>query len=174
MSSEIWILGLRGCERFDMAKGFGAPFGVLENMLDSGCPMLVSKRRVPLASFSCRTTRMLLGSAFLVVRGVFPRSFPGVLKSSATFLWSRSVMRQSGSAQGRNTHLVFREDLSHVLVEPVHLVARRKGELLNLGLRDRQGRISLFCDPGGRANLETRASSHRHCRRLVSLVSSRS
>lgn len=81
-----------------MAKGFGAPFGVLENMLDSGCVMLVSKQRVSLASSPRRTTRMLLGSAFLVVRGVFPRSFPGVLKSSATFLWSKSVVRQSDSA----------------------------------------------------------------------------
>ena len=32
------------------------------------------------------TTRASLGVAFFAVRGVLPRSFPGVLKSSATFL----------------------------------------------------------------------------------------
>lgn len=33
------------------------------------------------------TGRASSGLAFLAVLGVFPRSFPGVLKISATFLW---------------------------------------------------------------------------------------
>ena len=80
------ILGLRGWERFGIAKGLGAPFGVAENMLESGWGVLVSVRRVSPAFVWRRTIRRVDGGAFLAVRGVFPRSFPGVLKSSATFL----------------------------------------------------------------------------------------
>jgi hypothetical protein len=46
LSSATLILGLRGWEEFCIAKGFGAPFGVAENMFESGCAILVSVRRV--------------------------------------------------------------------------------------------------------------------------------
>lgn len=83
----------------DLAKGFGAPFGVAENMLDSGY-ITVSTYRLLLYSLRSHkgqsskrllTTRSSARLAFRVVRGVFPRSFPGVLNSSATCLKDQNI-----------------------------------------------------------------------------------
>lgn len=42
------------------------------------------------------TARASKGFAFLPVLGVFPRSFPGVLKTSATLLGEKSVLLWGG------------------------------------------------------------------------------
>lgn len=60
-----------------------------------------------------------------------------------------------------DAHLVLREDLGHVLIEPVQLVLGRKHKLLHLGLGNVESRRPLLCDPGRRPDGVTR-SSHRH------------
>lgn len=59
-----------------------------------------------------RTTRFSVWFAFLAVLGVLPRSFPGVLNSSATFLFSgqRGGARRGASIE--DAHIWFSENIS--------------------------------------------------------------
>ena len=57
---------------------------------------------------------------FLAVRGVFPRSFPGVLKMSATLLGVVSIESSHGIAIG--LQVVGGEYLAHMLIKPFHLI----------------------------------------------------
>lgn len=59
-----------------------------------------------------RTTRFSVWFAFLAVLGVLPRSFPGVLNSSATFLVSgqRGGARRGASIE--DAHIWFSENIS--------------------------------------------------------------
>lgn len=109
------------------------------------------------------TTRASAG--FLrAVLGVFPRSFPGVLKASANFLLtiSTSSTIENGSwCRECGVRLVLVKDTVHVLVEPIQLVSCGIRELLKLILCYLKRIRTLICDPRARTNLETR-SSHRH------------
>ena len=69
-----------------MAKGFGAPLGVAEKISERGYINQVSKGRIPTRSTWSLTARVSPGLTFRAVRGVLPRSFPGVLNISATLL----------------------------------------------------------------------------------------
>ena len=113
-----------------------------------------------------------------------PRNLPGVLKISATSLYTNHihishpcyvcvfvcVPREEnpgsrGSCRVRVSfflhvyaHLVLGEYLGHVLIQPVEFVPRREGKLLDFGMRDLQGRGSLLCDPWRGADGQTRPS----------------
>jgi hypothetical protein len=106
------------------------------------------------------TTRASAG--FLrAVLGVFPRSFPGVLKASANFLLEISTYSSSLWHLDCGVRLVFVEYAGHVFIEPVQLIPCGVGELLNLILCYLKRSRTLVCNPRARADLETR-SSHRH------------
>lgn len=72
----------------DDAKGLGAPLGVAEKTSDSGYLVSAKLRRLQIRRAQSLTTLFSLLFSLRVVRGVFPRSFPGVLNMSATFLWA--------------------------------------------------------------------------------------
>lgn len=59
-----------------------------------------------------RTTRFSVWFAFLAVLGVLPRSFPGVLNSSATFLFSGQRGGATRGASIEDAHIWFSENIS--------------------------------------------------------------
>lgn len=75
--------------------------------------------------------------------------------------WSARWGEEGGIHRGR-AHLVFGKYLGHVLVEPVHLVAGREGELVDFRMGNGPGRVSLLGHPGRRPDRHARCSSHRH------------
>jgi len=89
LSSATLIFGVRARSKA-IANGFGAPFGVEENTSPNGCNRQSISSQWPGGSPAITpgmlTTRTSPGFAFRAVLGVLPRSFPGVLKSSTTFL----------------------------------------------------------------------------------------
>lgn len=72
--------------------------------------------------------RASIGLRFLAVLGVLPRNLPGVLKISVTFLIFVSIYLVS--AKTSYIHLIFAEDVGHMLVQPFHLIASRESKVL--------------------------------------------
>lgn len=81
MSRRCWgdCIRLKGWDGFPER-----PFGVAPKTSDKGLKQLVLD--TVQATKMTLTARISAGTGFRVVRGVFPRSFPGVLKFSAKFL----------------------------------------------------------------------------------------
>jgi hypothetical protein len=67
-------------------NGFGSPLGVAENIFDKGFRACQSGRERQYGRGMSLTTLFSFWIGLRTVLGVFPRSFPGVLKTSATFL----------------------------------------------------------------------------------------
>ena len=83
------------------------------------------------------TTRPSATTGLRAVRGVLPRSFPGVLKVSAKFLMTVSYpVHYQDLVSAEYIRFVLVEDTSHVLVQPVHLISRRVRKLLDLCVDD--------------------------------------
>ena len=94
------------------------------------------------------------------VRGVFPRNFPGVLKTSSLFLQPDQQLRQC--AGRRDLLSILCKDLGHVLVEPFKLIAHREAKVLDL-LRDQVIRLlPLVEDPVRRPYGRDPAASGSH------------
>lgn len=73
------------------------------------------------------------GLRFRAVRGVFPRNLPGVLKTSVILLSNISILRRMKKMPIiEAVHLIFAEDLCHVLVEEIQLVPNRKSKVFRL------------------------------------------
>lgn len=95
------------------------------------------------------------------VRGVLPLSFPGVLNASVKLL----CMCQHGNGcrgyVGRNGQLVVGEDLGHMLIQPVHLMAHRVFHFFHLLIEQVRKILLLRGNPCGRAHrlLRPRATS---------------
>lgn len=79
------------------------------------------------------TARVPNALRFLVVRGVFPLSLPGVLKTSVTLLCNVST---GPFWAWKHIQLTRGEDIRHVLIQPFQFIANRVSKLLRL-LRDK-------------------------------------
>ena len=73
------------------------------------------------------TSRTSSGFRFRAVRGVFPRSFPGVLNISVILLGSISIIYV---LQQKTLHVVLVEDVGHMLIEKVQLISDREGKVV--------------------------------------------
>ena len=92
-----------------------------------------------------RTARVSKGFRFLIVRGVFPLSFPGVLKISVTFLLTVSLAHYS---QLRLViHSIVAEDFGHMFVEPFKFIARRERKVLRFLISELCDLLPLILDP---------------------------
>ena len=91
------------------------------------------------------TSRTSNGFRFLAVRGVLPRSLPGVLKISVTFLFG--VSKPKKSYKQSFVHLIFAENLRHMLVEPFHLIAGRESKVFCFLSTEPGDLIILVIDP---------------------------
>ena len=125
------------------------PRGVFENMSDSG---YISQYgfRIAWSILTARTSRRL---ACRTVLGVFPRSFPGVLKNSTTFLQAKG--QHSAAERPLDLHRILVKYLYHMLIQPFNLISRRKGESLCFFLCDTQSWVSFICYPCSWSNRQT-------------------
>lgn len=155
-------------------KGFGVPWGVAEKMLAKGCCglehikiNLCRSSHKGAAAVWMLTTRTSVLGALRMVRGVLPRCRPGVLKISVMFLFlgqlDKTISVVVVVARKRHAHLVLaREDVVHVLIQPIHLIARCIRELFDFLRCDLERRCALFCNPCCRPDGQTWCLAHRH------------
>lgn len=110
LSSAIRNLGVLSLCNVDVAKGFGSPLGVAENMLDKGFRACQYGRSRQYGHGRTLTTLFSFWIGLRAVLGVFPRSFPGVLKTSTTFL--HHCQRMAATFDASDTYIWFSEKTS--------------------------------------------------------------
>ena len=104
------------------------------------------------------TTRDSSMLRFRTVRGVLPRNFPGVLNTSVKLLntiVSINVLFLADNkvpVVGHNAQLIIVEDICHMLIQPIHLMAHGIFNLLHFLIHQLRN-ILFFCRyPCRRAN----------------------
>lgn len=110
LSSAIRNFGVLSLCKADVVNGFGSPWGVVENMFDSGCRARQSGSKRQCRRGITLTTLSSFWIGLRAVLGVFPRSFPGVLKTSTTFLYHYQWM--DGTFDASDTYIWFSEKTS--------------------------------------------------------------
>lgn len=90
------------------------------------------------------TSRISNGFRFRAVRGVLPRSFPGVLKISVIFLLK---VRLFLASERESVHLVLAEDLSHMLVEEIQFISNSEGKIFCLLCRELSDLLIFLVQP---------------------------
>ena len=91
------------------------------------------------------TIRTFCALCLLIVRGVLPRSFPGVLNISVTLLClvNAVIIR----VQDGDIHSIIAKYLCHVLIKPVDFIAGSECKILSFLIDELRNLISLVSYP---------------------------
>ena len=92
---------------------------------------IVSEFGLAMAERESPTLRASPTFCLRTVRGVLPRSFPGVLNTSITFLFIQSAPNASSMGESNCLQSLLGENVGHMFVQPLHLIANRETKILH-------------------------------------------